>query len=112
MADISAASRVDWALDEWARYMRFDAHRLNYRSGVAVIGVSHSSDFDALADAADRESVKATDAVIRDLPQIEQLALQHVHIAAVIRFKREPVEAIYGRARDGVEAGLRRKGML
>ena len=110
MTDISAA--VDWALDEWARYMRHDASKLGFRSAVPVIGISHSSDFDALADAADRESVKATDAVIRGLAHIEQLAIQHVHIAAVFRFKREPVEDIYGRARIGVEAGLRRKGML
>jgi len=111
MTDISAASRVDWALDEWARYMRGTGNALGYPTKIAMIGVSGASDFDDLCDAADTTIARAVDALIDDLGPSQRASVYHVHLAAVWRF-REPVEELYERARTAVEAGLSRKGLL
>lgn len=71
--------RVEWHLLNWARYMR-----TGKSSGMGMprcasgnIGISHSADFDQLADIADVIAAKAVDGILsHDLKPLEYKAIK------------------------------------
>jgi len=104
--------RLDWHLDNWARYMREnDADELDCK--IVDFWQVGGSDFDTMADSMERRCAVAMDVIVSDLPIAERLAVHHRHLHAVWRINRVGVtmEQVYERARLSVSDGLRRKGI-
>lgn len=59
----------------------------------------------------DHDLAVRTNAAIDDLPPVESCAIYHKYLHAVFRFNREGLDAVLGRARENIKAGLRRRGV-
>lgn len=80
------------------------------RSGRGVMAISHTADFDQLANKADAWAAAATDAVIAGLKRLERDAISHAYLET--RWVHpHPVEPILVVAVEGVRIGLRKKGV-
>ena len=98
--------RLDELLETWARYMR--AHDVqDLMIQMSQYWASGSSDFDSMVAAADMADAIATHAAINDLVPVEYAAICHMHLNAVWRANREPIETAYLRARGSLSEGLR-----
>lgn len=104
--------RVEWHLWNWARYMRTGGYAGLSISGRASggIGISHSADFDQLADLADRSSARACDAVIRDLKPLEQKAIRCAYLGEDWT-RPEHEGAVLVVAKESVRLGLNKRGV-
>ena len=103
--------RLDWLLDNWARYMRGYDMNVRLDAKTSSYWSSGSSDFDGMVSSADLNDAVKTNAAIEDLPLDEQCALHHEHLNAVWRFNREPWDVVRARARGNLSDGLRRRGV-
>ena len=105
--------RLDWYLDVWASWHRSREHLKRLGAGTSGYWTK-VDDFDDKADRSERICAEAVEAMVRDdLTRVEQCAMDHFHLGtAVYRGNREPIEAIYARARMRLSAGLARKGMF
>ena len=102
--------RLDWHLDNWARYMREqDVEELECK--IVDIYQSGSADFDTMCDHMERRCAIAMEALVNDLPLPERIAVHHFHLGAVWRMHRVKIEDVYLRARAGLSVGLRAKGI-
>jgi hypothetical protein len=107
--------RVEWHALNWARYMRTGtASGLGMpRSASGGIGVSHSADFDQLADAADVVAAKAVDAIIsHDLKPLEAKAMKCEYLGE--KWLRDDMDMglVLVIAKEGLMRGLNRKGIV
>lgn len=82
--------RVHWMLDNWAAFERLRLPLNGYPSRASGMGVSGSTDFDAMCANADRRCAEAVDAVVKGLPRAMQQALYAYHV--------DRVEAVYATA--------------
>lgn len=105
--------RVEWHLQNWKRYMFTGQYAGLGHSGRASggIGISHSADFDQLADQADRVLARTVDAIIRDLKPLEQKALRCRYLYEDWTDSREMALFVV-LAKEGVRLGLNRKGVV
>lgn len=105
--------RVEWHLLNWRRWMQTGEFAGLGLSGRASggIGISHSADFDQLADGADRNVAKMVDAIIRGLKPLEQKALR-------CRYLHEdwtsplPMAHIVVIAKEALRLGLNKRGIV
>jgi hypothetical protein len=105
--------RVDFHLFNWARYMRTGSYAGLSLPGRACagMGISHSADFDQLADQSDRVAARAVDAIIRDLKPLEAKAIRCSYLGEEWTSKLQEA-AVLVVAKESVRAGLARKGMV
>jgi len=108
--------RLTWHLDNWSEWQR-DRHA-DFGRGAphrASGGIQSGSsrDFDSMVAEVDLKCAKAVDVVIDDLSPVERAAVFHIHMGAVYRFPRVGLgaEVAYARAREGIRAGLLRRGI-
>jgi len=106
-------ARVDWHLENWKRYMFTGQYVGLSAPGRASggIGISHTADFDQLADQADRVLARAVDAIIRDLRPLEQKALRCRYLHETW-CSPHPLGAVVLVARESVRMGLNRRGIV
>lgn len=106
-------SRLDELLKIWERWMREDSAKvlgLGYPS--QAVGC-HAEPWGYWEDTAQLEyeemeysKAESVNAVINDLPLIQQMAVYHKHLVAVYRFKRESLEDHYCAARETLRVVL------
>lgn len=104
--------RLDELLGLWARWMRSDEpiRALGFPDkACGCVGGGYSQTFEDMVEAADQRAAEAMNGAIDSLPPAEQCAVLHVHLYAVYRF-REPVDAVYGRARNQLRVALPARG--
>lgn len=105
--------RLEFHLWNWQRWMRTGAFSDLGLPGRACggMGISHSADFDQLADQADRVAAKACDAVIRNLKPLEQKAIRCAYLGeewtSVL-----PEGAVLVVAKEALRIGLNRRGIV
>lgn len=100
--------RLDALLAIWERYQNAGGARdLGVRT--TEFWASRRSDFDEMVDECDWRDAQAVDAAVWDLPQIERTAIMHMHLAAAWRSSREPIAAVYERARALLSTALLRR---
>ena len=104
--------RLDWLLDNWARYMRGYETKFKLAARTSTFFASGSSDFDGMVSAADINDAVRTNAAIEDLTPVEQCAIQRKYLGVVWRFNREDYDVVYIRARCLLSDGLRRRGVV
>jgi hypothetical protein len=105
--------RLDELLWLWERWMSSSQpyRDLWYPDGACgCVGGGYSQSFEDMVEAADSRAAEAVNGAIDSLKPIEQCAILHVHLHAVFRF-REPLEAIYGRAREALRVALPSRGV-
>ena len=102
--------RLDWHLDNWARYQRGGGTK-HLGCKTQSLFSSGSSDFDTMADRNEAKFAITMDTLVWDLPEIERIAVHHKHLQSVWRTNREPMESVYARARLSLSAGLVRRGI-
>lgn len=100
--------RLDALLAEWVEWQHTGslAH-LDTRT--STFWSSGCSDFDSMVDACDTRDANVVDTLLWDMPVLERTAIHCVHLAAVWRFHREPIESVYLRARLTLSAALVRR---
>lgn len=105
--------RVEFHLDNWSRWMRTGGY-----TGLSAphrasggIGISHTADFDQLADIADMQSAKACDAVIRGLRPLEQKAIRCAYLGEEWTSVLQE-GAVLVVAKEAVRLGLNRRGIV
>jgi hypothetical protein len=104
--------RVEFHLFNWAKWLRGSGMRLGYPSRASGgIGISHSADFDQMADNADNTIASWVDAIIRGLGNLEQKALRVEYLGERWTSPTE-IGLVLVIAREGVRAGLDRKGIV
>lgn len=105
--------RVEWHLWNWGRYMRTGGYAGLSSPGRASggIGISHSADFDQLADIADRVSAKACDAVIRDLKPLERKAIHCAYLGEEWTSVLQE-GAVLVVAKESVRLALNKRGVI
>lgn len=99
-------------LHAWRAWCRRPDLALGYPSTAAGIRYSNGQDFDAMVDWLDDRIALAVDAAVDDLPVNERIAVRCAVLDGprVWRF-REPLEVVYGRARESLKIRLRAKGI-
>jgi len=102
---------VEYYIDMWVRWMRKPGMRLGLPHRIAGIftgcTTKHIEDWE---EEVDRRAITIVNRVWKDLPPTEGAALLHTTgLATVFRF-REPVEAVFERARAKIAAALRKEG--
>ena len=105
--------RVEWHLWNWRRWMQTGEFAGLGHSGRASggIGISHTADFDQLADQADRTVAKSVDAVIRGLKPLEQKALRcrYLHEEWTSILQQAQIVIV---AKESLRLGLNRRGIV
>lgn len=100
--------RLDELLDRWATWVRTGGLE-QFQVGAAGFWASGSSDFDSMLHAADSKESEVVNAAIEDLAPVEQISIAHIHLHAVWRTNRRPMEDVYVDARANLSEGLRRR---
>lgn len=101
--------RLDELLDRWAVWVRSGGME-EFEVGAASYWPTGRSTFDDMIHAADSRDAERMNACIEDLVPIEQVAVSHIHCAAVWRSNRgESMEIVYVRARGNLSEGLRKR---
>lgn len=105
--------RVEFHLYNWARWMRSGSYAGLGMPGRACagMGISHSADFDQLADIADRTAAKACDAVIRNLKPLEQKAIRCAYLGEEWTSVLQE-GAVLVVAKEALKMGLDRRGIV
>lgn len=65
-------------LDQWARWMKRDEHRLGYPSKISYLrtgGESSHDAFDIMIEISDNKNVEVIDTIIHDLPKAQKQAI-------------------------------------
>jgi hypothetical protein len=110
-----AEDRVLWHLSNWKLHMQ--PHLMEERNLGAPkrasggIGISHTADFEQLADNADRVVADWIDAIILDLPAIEQKALRCEYLYEKWE-SRTPIHLVLVLARESVRRGMDKRGIV
>lgn len=94
----------------WAAWMRRDIGVRGYPAkslGISTGGASE--EFDNMLEDEEKRIARVTDTVINDLPPIQRCALNQCYLYAVFRFR--DYEKTLEQAKEGVRAGLKRKGI-
>ena len=113
LPSILSPDRLDDLLGLWVRFMRSgkDYRDLWYpEKACGCVGGGYSQTFEDMVEAVDNRVAEAVNAAIEGLAPVEQCAISHTHLHAVYRF-REPVTAIYQRARDRLAVVLPARGI-
>ena len=104
---------VERNLVNWATWMRTGGGVRGYARSVPGLMVGGNiASWEDLCETCDKVAARATDSAVADLPGVEQAAVSHIHLAAVWRFNREPLEVVYVRALETLGESLTRKGMV
>lgn len=103
---------VERHLANWSTWMRAGSGVRGYAHQTPGILTGNLNSWEDLCETCDKQAARATDASIQDLPGAEQAAVSHIHLAAVWRWRREPLEIVYGRALISLGESLTRKGMV
>ncbi len=104
--------RLDWHLRNWARWMSGgELCRLSVRGGHGLEGFKHY-DSEGEYDKSDRDTAIQVDAVIRDLKQMERDALNTEYLGAVWPGKPEGLGIVLVLAREQVQMGINRRGLV
>lgn len=107
-----AYDRLDWHLANWARYMRTgELSRLDVRGGHGLEGFKHY-DSEGEYNKSDRDTAIQVDAVIRDLKQMERDALHTEYLGAKWPNKPEFLSVVLVLAREQVQRGINRRGLV
>lgn len=105
----------EWHLEglilNWQRYMHGMCKPDALPDHANGMGVSSTTSFDDMLDACDLRLALTTDAVICDLPTIEQCAIHHQYLAAVWRFQRAELPKLLTDAKAKIARGLLRRGV-
>lgn len=105
--------KVKDALDIWAEWMsRDNSQELGYGRCMGFDAPSTVSGWDDFEHKVDKNMAINVQAILEGLPQSQQDAVFHFHIAAVIYPRRTRIEDDYGNALMALEIGLRRRGLL
>jgi hypothetical protein len=108
-----ADDRLDELLSLWARSFdnRGALRELTYPdTACGCVGGGYSQSWDDLWSAKELREIEVVDAAVESLPPTQRCAVEHKHLYAVFRF-REPVDLIYGRARQTLRVVLPIKGV-
>ena len=84
---------------------------LGYPATASGIRYRAHDDFDGMVDHLDETMALAVDAVIDDLPLNERTAVHAVIIGPMVWRFRDPVQDVYGRARDMIKVALTLRGI-
>lgn len=84
-------SRILYLLDAWAKWMRFDNHRLGFPSKSIMMSTGGSSEnvFEEMVDESDKRNVIILDAIITGLPVEQREAIYFKHLGAKEPFASE-----------------------
>lgn len=102
--------RLDSLLDIWSEWMRGESDGKGFGTQSHIEASNSSQDFDQLCDEMEYAQARAMDVCIEDLPRNERASVHHMHLAAIWQF-RDPLEEIYGRAREMLCTSLQKRGI-
>lgn len=103
--------RLDWHFLNWKSWMYAGAVGEGYPKETPGMFSSGNAHFDDMADASERRSAKACDAVINGLVPAQRAAVYHRYLHAVYRFPRGNLDDLLVAARDAVRSALQGKGI-
>lgn len=105
--------RLEWHCRNWADWMHSGRGVQGLpRSSVGLSTGGGQASFDDLADGSERRVAAACNAIIEGLPPAVSAALFNKYLHAVYRFPRGNQEECLERGRQGVRAGLERRGIF
>lgn len=100
-------------MTEWADWQRGYKLKSGYPTHSAGMGGSGLKSFEDLCESVDGETMRTVDAVVQDLPPIEQAAiLRRYGVAAVFRFPRHNYEEVLMQAHERLMVTLPRRGVI
>lgn len=88
--DFGTPERVEWHLQNWREWMQSgsEVESLPAKAHGGMGRTFGSRDFDDMVEDEDVRCARVVDAIIGDLPPVQQAALAHLYLAAVFRFWR------------------------
>lgn len=107
-----AQQAVKDALDVWVEWQqKDDSARLGYGHCVGF-NTSSLSGWDDFERRVEKNMAVNVQAIIEGLPNLQQMAIFHFHLAAVWRPQRVNIEECYQGALMAIEVALRRRGLI
>lgn len=97
-------------METWVEWSRSDRWVEGYADSCTVVASNRSRVFEELCDDVDRWVGEVIDSEVNDLPPNERIAVHHVWLLSVWRL-REPLEVVYGRAKDRLIEKLEARGI-
>lgn len=105
------AKRLTELLRLWAEWSAMPADSLGYPSQACGIRWRPGNDFDQMCSDMDDWLAHAVDVSVDELPAAERHAVHVVVLASGAWTGREPIEDVYGRARDMLAVRLKARGV-
>lgn len=105
--------RLRWHFLNWACWMRGErgVRGAPRRSAGLSSGAGYEKHVVDLEREIDLRVARDCDTVIRDLPNAQQMAISNEYLYTVYRFRRTTQAEQIEKAREGVRAGLQKKGV-
>ena len=101
--------RLDWHLDNWARYLRSDDFG-NLRCGTSRYWTTNV-DFDIMADHMENYCARIVDSLVNDLPARQRASVVCRCLGTRAFADDATITALYGTARLTISAGLIKRGV-
>jgi hypothetical protein len=99
-------------LSAWRDWCRRPDLGLGYPTTAAGIRYRNGEDFDAMVDWLDDRIALAVDAAVDDLPVNERISVRCTVLDGPRAWRfREPLEVVYGRAREMLKVSLNARGI-
>lgn len=109
--------RVDYWLNQWARFMRHPGIRLGYPNASLIF--ANGGESQRWADWADDEeeriwkrSVKAMDAAINDLAPAQRIAIHHTYLGVTAQFPRDNLFELLEQAASYLLIAMHKRDIL
>ena len=104
--------RLEWHFYNWARWMRSGGKtQFHVGGGLGLQGFTHF-DTESSYDKSDNDTAIMVDAIIRDLKQMERDSLHTEYLGKVWPNKPEILGMVLVLAREQVQAGIRKRGLI
>lgn len=105
------ASRLEWHLANWKRFMHSGHLTDGYpQTAAGCVGGGYSTSFEDMCDSADSAAAEAIGALIESLTPIQSAAINHRWLRAVYKFPRGNYDTSLLDAMDILGAGMLRRG--
>lgn len=103
--------RLDWHLDNWARYMRMTGfNKLDPPNRSPIIGISHGADFDQIYEEVTQQTAEAVNACVESLGRAEQGALRAEYLDEEWNYST-PHHVVLALARETLQALMNKRGI-
>ena len=105
--------RLDWLLENWAIWMRHDAHKLSYPSKSLCMssgGASGDDEFENMCEDADLHCAQGMDSIVDSISKPQRTAINHVWLSVAHHYPTQALD--YEEAIESLVKLCNKRGLI